>query len=102
MAGCRVLICGGYGVSTLGICAGGGAGSWGMAVLKMSADCLRAIFCFYPRCGMGLDGVEFYRSSVRSAAAHVTEYVGDRLGKFFWTGNSSFVLNTRYDAVLGM
>ena len=51
---------------------------------------------------MGLDGVGFCRASVRSAATLVTTYAGDRLGKFFWTGNSSFVLDTRYDAVLGM
>ena len=83
MAGCCVLSCGGFGVSTLGSCAGGGAGAWGAAVLKMAAICLRAVVCFSPRFVMGLGGVGFYSASVRSAAALVTASAGDRLGKFF-------------------
>ena len=51
---------------------------------------------------MGLDGVGFCRVSVRSTATLFTASDGDSLGKFFWTGNISVVLDTRYDAVLGM
>ena len=51
---------------------------------------------------MGFDGVGFCRASVRSMAALVTESAGDSLGKFFWTGNSSVLSDTRSDAVLGM
>ena len=102
MAGCCVLGCGGSGIYTLGSCAGGGSGAWDTAVLKMAASCLRAVICFSPRRGMGLDGVGFCSESVRSAAALVTASAGDRLGKFFWNGNSSFVPDTRSDAVLGM
>ena len=51
---------------------------------------------------MGLDGVGFCRASVRSAAALVTASAGDRLGKFFWTGNSLVALDNRSNAVLGM
>ena len=102
MAGCYILGCGGFGVSTLGSCTGGGAGAWGTAVLKMAVSCLSAVVCFYPRCRMGLDGVGFCSASVRSAAVIVTAYAGDRLGNFFWAGNSSVVSDTRSDAVLGM
>ena len=51
---------------------------------------------------MGMYGVGFCRASVRSEAALVTASAGDRLGKFFWTGNSSVVLDTHSNAVLGM
>ena len=102
MAGCRVLGCGGYGVSTLGSFAGGGAGAWGVAMFKMAASFLRSVVCFSPRCGMGLDGVGFCITPVRSAAALVTTSSGDRLGKFLWNGNSSVVLDTYSDAVLDM
>ena len=51
---------------------------------------------------MGVDGVGFCSASVRSAAALSTASAGDRLGQFFWAGNSSVVLDTRSDAVLGM
>ena len=102
MAGCCVLGCGGFGVSTLRSCAGGGVGAWGTAVLKMAAIFLRAVVCFYPICGIELDVVGFCSVSVRSAAAIVTAYAGDRLGEFFWNGNSSVVSDTRSGAVLGM
>ena len=102
MAGCCVLGCCGSGASTLGSCAGGGSGAWGTAVLKMADSYLRAVICFYTRLGMGLDGVGFYRASVRPAAALVTTSSGDRIGKFFWNGNSSVVSDTRSNAVLGM
>ena len=51
---------------------------------------------------MGLDGIRLCRASVRSEAALVTASAGDRLGKFFWIGNSSVLLDTHSDAVLGM
>ena len=102
MAGCCILGCGGSGVSTLGSCAIGGAGYWGTGVLKMAASCLRAVVCFYPRCGLGLDGVGFYRVSFSSVAVLVTASDGDRLGNLFWNRNSSVVSDTRSDAVLGM
>ena len=102
MAGCFVLGCGGFGVSTLGSCARGDAGAWGAAMLNMAARLLSAIVCFYPRCGMGLDGVGCCIAPVRSAAALVTASAVDRLGKFFWAGNSSVVLDTRSEAVFGM
>ena len=44
MAGFHVLGRVGFGVSTLGSCAGGCSGDWGKAVLKMDAICLRAVF----------------------------------------------------------
>ena len=72
MAGCCVLGFGGFGVSTLVSCSGGGAGAWGMAVLKMAASCLRSVVCFSPRFRMGVDGVGFCSASVRSEAAIVT------------------------------
>ena len=99
---CFVLICGGSGVSTLKSCVGGGAGAWGTAVLNMDASYLRAVVCFSLRCGMGLDGVGFCRSSIRSAVALVTTSAGDRLGNFFWTRNSSVVMDTSSDDVLVM
>ena len=102
MAVCCVLGCGGFGVSTLRSCAGGGAGAWGTSMLKMAASCLSAVVFFSPRCGMGLGGVGFYSASVRSVAALVTASAEDRLGKLFWAVNSSFVSDTRSDAVLGM
>ena len=68
----------------------------------MDDSCLRAVVCFYTRCGIGLDGVGFCRASVRSAVALVTASAENRLGKFFWTGNSSVVSDTRFDAVLDM
>ena len=71
-------------------------------MLKMAASCLRDVVCFSTRCGMGMYGVGFCRASVRSEAALVTASAGDRLGKFFWTGNSSVVLDTHSNAVLGM
>ena len=102
MVGCRVIVCGGCGVSIIKSCVGGGAVAWGTAVLKMYAICLRAVVQFSPRCGMGMDGVGFCSASVRSADALVTASAGDRLGKFFWTENSSVVLDTRSNTVLGM
>ena len=51
---------------------------------------------------MGLDGVGLCITPVRSVAGLVTAYAGDRLGNFFWNGNSSVVSDTRSDAVLGM
>ena len=51
---------------------------------------------------MGLDDVWCCSDYVRSVAALVTASSGDRLGKLFWAGNSSVVLDTRSDAVLGM
>ena len=102
IAGCQVLGCGCSGVSTLGSFEGGGDGAWGTSVLKMDDSCLRAVVCFYTRCGIGLDGVGFCRASVRSAVALVTASAENRLGKFFWTGNSSVVSDTRFDAVLDM
>ena len=102
MAGCRVLIFGGFGVSTLGSCAGGGAGAWDTAVLKMSNSCVRSVFCLSTMCGMGVNGIGVFRASVRSAAVLVAAYAGDRLGNLFWTRNISVVSDTRSDAVLGM
>ena len=102
MASCCVILrgCGGSGVSTLGSYAGGGSGAWVTAVLKMAAIFLRAVVCFSPRCGMGMDGVGFCWASVSSAAALGTTFAGERLGKFFWTGKSSVVSDTCSDAVL--
>ena len=102
MVGCCVLLrgCGGYGVSTLGSCAGGGAGAWGMDVMKMVSSCLRSVVFFSLRYGMGMDGVGFCRASGRSAATLVTVSVGERLGEFFWNGKNSVVSDTRSDAVL--
>ena len=51
---------------------------------------------------MGLDGVGCCSDSVSSVAALVTASDEDRLGKLFWDGNSSVVLDTRSDAVLGI
>ena len=51
---------------------------------------------------MGLDGVWFCRVSVRSAAKLVTASAGNRLSKFFWTRNSSVVLDICFDAVWGI
>ena len=102
MSGCCVLGCGGFGVFTFVSFVGGGAGSWDTDVLKMAASCLSAVVCFYPRCGMGMDGVGFCSASVGSEAALVTASAGDRLGKLFWAGNSSVVLDTRSDDVFGM
>ena len=51
---------------------------------------------------MGLDVVGFCRAPVRSVFALVTASAGNRLGKFFWTGNSPVMLDTSSDAVLGM
>ena len=102
MVGCCVLVCGGFGVSTLGGCVGGCAGAWGTAVLKMAASCLNAIVCFYLRYGMGMDGIGCCSASVGSAAALVTASDGNRLGKFFWDGNISVVSDTCSNDVLGM
>ena len=102
MEGCCVLGCGGFGVYTIVRCAGGCAGAWGTALLNMAASCLSAVVFFSPRCGMGLGGVGFYSASVRSVAALVTASAEDRLGKLFWAVNSSFVSDTRSDAVLGI
>ena len=68
----------------------------------MSDSFLRADVCFYPRFGMGMDGVGFCRASVRSTAVLVTASSGNRLSEFFWTGNSSVVSDTRSGAVLVM
>ena len=68
----------------------------------MSASFPRAIVFLSPRFGMGLDVVGLCRASVRSVTALVTASAGDRLGKFFWTGNISVVSDTRSDAVLGV
>ena len=51
---------------------------------------------------MGLDGVWFCRVSVRSAANLVTASAGNRLSKFFWTRNSSVVVDICFDAVWGI
>ena len=102
MVGCCVLSCGGFGVSTLVSCSGGGASAWGTDVLKMAASCLSAVVCFSPMCGMGLDIVGCSSDYVRSAATLVTTSSGDRLEKFFWDGNSSVVSDTRSNAVLVM
>ena len=75
---------------------------WGMSVLKMDSSCLRAVVCLSRRCGVGLDGLWLCRASVRSEAALVTASASDRLGKFFWIRNSSVLLDTHSDAVLGM
>ena len=102
MAGCCVLFYGGSGVSTPINFAGGGDGAWSTAVLKMAASFLRAVICLSPRCGMGLDGVGFCSVSVRSAAMLVAAFSGERLGKFFCTGNISVVWDTCSDDFLGM
>ena len=102
MAGCCILGCGGFGVSTLRSCAGGGASAWGTAVMKTAASCLSAIVFFYTRCGMGLDGVGCCSASVMSAATLVTASAENRLGKFFWAGNISVVSDTLSNAVLGI
>ena len=102
MVGCCVIGCGGFGVSTLRSCAGGCAGAWGTAVLKMDASCFSAVVLFSPRCVMGLDDVGGCSAYVRSVAALVTAYSGNILGKLFWAGNSSVVLDTRSGAVLSM
>ena len=97
-----VLVYGVFAVSTLESCAEVGAGVWGTAVLKMVAGCLSSIFCFFPRCKMGLDGVRCCSASVRSAAALVTVSTGDRLGKLFWDENRSVVSDTHSNDILGM
>ena len=102
MAGCCVLGCGGFSVSTLVSCAGYCAGAWGTAVLKMVTSFFSDIFCFSPRCGMGLDGVGCCSAYVRSAAALVTASAGNRLRKLFLDGNRLVLSDTRSDAVLGM
>ena len=51
---------------------------------------------------MGLDGTEFWRTSVRSNAECVTASAGERLVNFFWTGESSVVLDNIYNSILGM
>ena len=102
MAGCCILVCGGFDVSTLGSCAGGGSGTWVTDVFKMADSCLRDIFCFSPRCVTGMGGVGFCSASVRSAAALVTASAGDRLGKFLCTRNNSVVSYTRSYAFLVM
>ena len=104
VAGCCVLPlrCCCSGVSTLGSCALGADGACGTVTLKMATSFLNTAVCFYLSWGMGMDGVGFWRTSIRSAAALVTESAGERLGNFFWTGKSSVVLDTCSNAVLGM
>ena len=80
----------------------GGEGSCGMAMLKMASIWFSAAVCFYPSCGMGLDGDGFLSVSVRSYAACVTASAGKRLGNFFWTGKSSVMLENRSGDILGM
>ena len=103
--GCYVihLCCGGSGVcSTLRSCSGRVDGFCGTAMLNMDTNCFIAAICFYPRCGMGLDGNGLWSASVRSAVACVTTSSGERLGNLFCTGKSSIVSEMHYDDVLGM
>ena len=51
---------------------------------------------------MGLDGLGFCSASISSAAALVTASDDDKLGEFFWAGNSSVVLDTQSYVFLGM
>ena len=102
MEGCCVLGCGGFGVYTIVRCAGGCAGAWGTAVLKMATSFFSDIVCFSPRCGMGLDGVGCCSAYVMSAATIVTTSSGNRLGELFWAGNRLVVSDTRSDTVLGI
>ena len=97
------LWCGVAGVSNLGSWArGGGDGDCGTSMLNMAASCFSAAVCFYPSCRIGHYGYGFWRASVRSAAVLVTACAGERIGNFFWTGKSSFMPDTCYDAILGM
>ena len=102
MTGCCILGCGGFGVSSLRSCAGGGAGALVTAVLNMAASFIRAVVCFSPRCGIGMYGSRFCSASVRSVAELVTASAGDRLGKFLCSGNSLVVSDTGFYAFLGM
>ena len=96
------LCCGGSGVCyTLISCAGGG-GSCGMGMLKMTNNCFSDTVCLSPSCDMGLDGDGLWRFSVSSAASCVTSFIGERLGNLLCTWNICVVLETSFDAVLGM
>ena len=86
MASFCALSCGGSGVPTLGSCVVGGTGAWGMDILNMAASCLIAVVLFYPRCGMGVDGVGLCRAYIKSTAALVTASAGYRLGSYFGPG----------------
>ena len=51
---------------------------------------------------MGMDEAGFWRASMRSDYACVTAYFGERIWSFFYAGNSSVVMETYYDSVLGV
>ena len=71
-------------------------------MLKVAANLFSVAVCFSPSCRMGLDGDGFWRTSLRSAYAHVTVSAGDRLGNVFCTGKSYLVPDNCSDDVLGM
>ena len=73
-----------------------------MGMLKMTNNCFSDAVCFYPSCDMGLDGDGLWRSSVSSDASCVTSFIGERLGNLLRTGKRCVVLETSFDAVLGM
>ena len=49
-----------------------------------------------------MDEAGFWRASMRSDYACVTAYFGERIWSFFYAGNSSVVMETYYDSVLGV
>ena len=70
------------GCSTLRSYSGWDLCGCGTAVLNICASCRSASVSLFPRCVIGMDGVECSRSYVISSAARVTASVGDRLGGF--------------------
>ena len=89
-------------VSPSEVVQGGGDGYCGTSMSNMDANFFSAAVCFSPSCGMRLDGVGFWRTSVGSDVVCVTKSSRERLGNFFCTGKSSIMSETRSDAVLGM
>ena len=72
--------------SILGSCAGRGLCIFGTDVLNIFARFHSASICLFPKCLIGLYGVLWRRSSMRSSAACVTTSSGDSLGRFFSLG----------------
>ena len=46
-----------------------------ITVLKMSDNCQNAVVFLLSRCGIGIEGVRFYTTSVRSSDTCITEYI---------------------------
>ena len=66
-------------------------GGCGTAILKTSTSCQSASVCLLPRCGIGMDGVEWSSASIVYAVTCRNASAEDRLGSFAWVGNSSIV-----------